>query len=107
MILIAKRFSPQYIMGIDIDPELVARARAQLKDLIQQHRVETAFKEITSKESVETKSSKVGTEQSLQATNVVEMPLSFRLWKPPKDGATPTVGKTVLGFVFLLHLLVY
>ncbi|TMW69582.1 hypothetical protein Poli38472_001738 [Pythium oligandrum] len=102
-IAIAKRFAPSYIMGVDVDPQLISRARGQLRDLVQKQQVEDAFRAIAADPSADSqdKSSatdstkdteakllpKDGSAEEAAATNVFtdEMPLSFRLWKPPQQ----------------------
>ncbi|KAF1336467.1 RNA methyltransferase, partial [Globisporangium splendens] len=43
---IAKRFEPSYLLGIDVDAQLVSLARTNLKGVIEQMRIEKAFKTI-------------------------------------------------------------
>ncbi|GMF23596.1 unnamed protein product [Phytophthora fragariaefolia] len=45
-IAIAKRLAPSYLLGVDVDPQLVSRARGHLKDILRQEQIEKAFGEI-------------------------------------------------------------
>ncbi|KAH7470853.1 hypothetical protein PRIC1_003323 [Phytophthora ramorum] len=45
-ITIAKRLAPSYLLGVDVDPQLISRARGHLKDILRQEQIEKAFGEI-------------------------------------------------------------
>ncbi|KAE9009613.1 hypothetical protein PR001_g16398 [Phytophthora rubi] len=45
-IAIAKRLAPSYLLGVDVDPQLISRARGHLKDILRQEQIEKAFGEI-------------------------------------------------------------
>jgi hypothetical protein len=111
---------------VDVDPDLVSRARANLREVLQHEQIQKAFNEIAEQETGggceadaprslqhEADKSKGGAEDSATSTNGAssteqpadafahEMPLSFRLWKAPAPGkcAVPrTIGKTPTGY---------
>lgn len=108
-IAIARQLQPAYLLGIDVDPQLVSRARAYLKDLMQQQTIESAYAAIQSNPKTET--GEADTEPKLQQNGeqtdkksdadafASELPLSFRLWKPPTESpASHAVGKASIGY---------
>uniref|UniRef100_K3X3X7 RNA methyltransferase n=1 Tax=Globisporangium ultimum (strain ATCC 200006 / CBS 805.95 / DAOM BR144) TaxID=431595 RepID=K3X3X7_GLOUD len=153
---IAKRFEPSYLLGVDVDAQLVSRARTNLKEVIQQMRIEEAFKtipaaqtsgahgaadtngavtekktetsissdgtnEVDPNDEVETQKEKVSeqppppTDSNTGATIAAqkpdafanEMPLSFRLWKPPVQAGESlprSLGKASTGTTFPLNV---
>lgn len=101
-----------------MDPELVSRARANLREAMQQAQVLKAFEEIKDEQQElggghEVARAKDDNEASKQdggeAADVTagaeksfadEMPLSFRLWKSPvvgKSAVPKSIGKTASG----------
>lgn len=106
-IAIAKQLQPAYLLGIDVDPQLVSRARAHLKDLMQQQTIETAYAAIQSnpkaeKDASQTSGKRHGEEADKSSDAdafAKELPLSFRLWKPPMESpASHAVGKASTGY---------
>lgn len=113
---------PAALLGVDVDPDLVSRARANLREVLQHEQIQKAFDEISEQEaeagceadaprSLEYEADRV--EDSTASTNGAsstelpadafahEMPLSFRLWKAPGQGksAVPrAIGKTPTGY---------
>ncbi|EGZ14094.1 hypothetical protein PHYSODRAFT_513287 [Phytophthora sojae] len=90
-IAIAKRLAPSYLLGVDVDPQLISRARGQLKDILRQEQIEKAFGDIPA--------SDVKVEDGDAFAD--EMPLSFRLWKPSMQtqAAVPkAIGKAAVGY---------
>uniref|UniRef100_A0AAV1U1X2 RNA methyltransferase n=1 Tax=Peronospora matthiolae TaxID=2874970 RepID=A0AAV1U1X2_9STRA len=114
-ITIAKRLVPSYLLGVDVDPQLISRARGHLKDILRQEQIEKAFSEIPAVQCIEQKSKRgeietVPGDSGEAASDVVEakqevttekdtcmkmkdedvftnsMPLSFRFWKPSVQG---------------------
>lgn len=110
-IAIAKQLQPAYLLGIDVDPQLVSRARAHLKDLMQQQTIETAYAAIQSNPKAATGDEESSVKEPTQQQNgeqaekksdadafANELPLSFRLWKPPTESsASNAVGKASTG----------
>ncbi|KAG1698771.1 hypothetical protein DVH05_014726 [Phytophthora capsici] len=124
-ITIAKKLEPSYLLGVDVDPQLISRARGQLKDILRQEQLEKAFNEIKSvqsaakseggatgsagisgaKETVEEDSSEK-TEEGDAFAN--DMPLSFKLWNPSiqAQAAVPrAIGKAAVGSKFPLNVI--
>lgn len=120
-ITIAKRLAPSYILGVDIDPQLISKARGQLKDLLRQEQIEKAYKKIPAIKVLTDNGD--GATKSLAGVNekgpaddkesgsndakvedvfANDMPLSFKLWKPLSKSqvAVPrALGKSVVGCV--------
>lgn len=142
---------PAYLLGIDVDAQLVSRARSNLKDLLQQEQIKKAFNTIAPASLAATTTTASGaaldapvatispagkaesrsndstsdkTKSETQAVATVsdngdkstknamamlspfatEMPLSFRLWKPPVQATMQlpkALGKTTSGCVSL------
>ncbi|GAB9474479.1 RNA methyltransferase [Globisporangium polare] len=151
-IAIAKKMEPAYLLGIDVDAQLVSRARSNLKDLLQQEQIKKAFDTIapvslaatatvssgapdtpvtsilpvhkadssmsngstSDKTVMETEAMAASTEgngdKSTSSAIAVtpspfatEMPLSFRLWKPPMQATMQlpkALGKATTGTSF-------
>ncbi|RLN89494.1 hypothetical protein BBJ28_00025021, partial [Nothophytophthora sp. Chile5] len=57
-IAIAKRLAPSYLLGVDVDPQLISRARTHLKEILQQQQIEKAFGEIPAVKPVVSTASK-------------------------------------------------
>ncbi|UIZ26009.1 hypothetical protein KXD40_006511 [Peronospora effusa] len=132
-ITIAKRLAPSYLLGVDVDPQLISRARGHLKDIIRQEQIEKAYSEIpvikaTSKESRDgiaeppadiggeaeseglqkTTKAMTSTKTSGGDTFTKEMPLSFRLWKTSmhsQDTVPRAIGKAAVGSAFPLNVI--
>lgn len=128
---------PAYLLGIDVDAQLVSRARSNLKDLLQQEQIKKAFDTIApaslaatttatapdilvptlppvdkaenkSNNEIQAVAAPAGSgDKSTAATPspfVTEMPLSFRLWKPPVQATMQlpkALGKASTGYVCL------
>ncbi|ETV94875.1 hypothetical protein, variant [Aphanomyces invadans] len=96
---IARRFSPAFIMGIDADPDLITQARASLKEYISKLTVAEAFREVTREDP----SSNTVASKDIDADDD-DLPLSFRLWKPPTHHAShdplPNIGSFASGVRF-------
>ena len=120
---------------MDVDPQLISQARGHLKDILRQEQVEKAYREIpvvkaATKESrdrdvepfaevngkAETDGSKAQTTTKALTSTItsdrdtfaMDMPLSFRLWKPSMHGqdAVPrAIGKAAIGYVNLRLML--
>ncbi|KAF4319847.1 hypothetical protein BBO99_00004928 [Phytophthora kernoviae] len=60
-ITIARHLEPSYLLGIDVDPQLVSRARGHLKDIMRQEQIEKAFEKITAVKTAVNKEDKVST----------------------------------------------
>lgn len=112
------------MLGIDVDAQLVSRARANLKDLLQQERVKKAFealpgtgrpaaadtaperaadREMTASEDVSVRDAESAQEGGQRSVFAAEMPLSFRLWKAPVQTAASVpkgLGKVSTGYVW-------
>ncbi|OQR93202.1 hypothetical protein ACHHYP_02805 [Achlya hypogyna] len=87
---IARRFAPAFIMGVDCDADLITQARASLKEYISKLAVQEAFREVQKEE---------GDDED------EELPLSFRLWKPPAStqpavDPLPNIGSFASGVRF-------
>lgn len=128
-ITIAKRLEPSYLLGVDVDPQLVSRARGHLKDILLQNQIEKAFVKIpavkataTSEEGAtkspvdikgEGKETVKDGEEGTKKTDAndafaTEMPLSFKLWKPSMQtqAAVPrAIGKAAVGSKFPLNVI--
>ncbi|KAL3658600.1 hypothetical protein V7S43_016484 [Phytophthora oleae] len=125
-ITIAKKLAPSYLLGVDVDPQLISRARGQLKDILRQEQLEKAFNEIkavksTAKSEGEAADSPadvsgaketVGEDDSRKAEEgdafANDMPLSFKLWKPSMQAqaAVPrAIGKASVGSKFPLNVI--
>lgn len=142
---------PAYLLGIDVDAQLVSRARSNLKDLLQQEQIKKAFNTIapaslaatattvstaaldasvatispadkaesrrndstSDKTKSETQAAAAVSDNGDKSTNsavgtsspfATEMPLSFRLWKPPVQATMQlpkALGKATSGYVSL------
>ncbi|KAG7380789.1 hypothetical protein PHYPSEUDO_006790 [Phytophthora pseudosyringae] len=125
-ITVAKRLAPSYLLGVDVDPQLVSRARGHLKDILRQEQIEKAFGEIpavktTAKSEVGAAepsadvSGDAGKENGEDDGKKIEegdafandMPLSFKLWKPSMQtqAAVPrAIGKAAVGSKFPLNV---
>ncbi|CEG49837.1 loc100151157 protein [Plasmopara halstedii] len=125
-IAIAKHLAPSYLLGVDVDPQLISRARGHLKDLIRQEQIEKAYKEISVKintndengitESLAEVRSKdqgiAGDEIRCNKSAAIEdvfasnMPVSFKLWKPSMKTKIPRViGKAIAGQQFPFNVI--
>ncbi|RLN20102.1 hypothetical protein BBJ28_00024750 [Nothophytophthora sp. Chile5] len=141
-----------YLLGVDVDPQLISRARTNLKEILQQQQIERAFGEIPAVKPVVTTSSNAKTsfggsssaaaspadvsgevaatnprissagdkQPTAQDTGGVsgkssdgdafanDMPLSFKLWKPPihTHNAVPrAIGRATIGTAFPLNVI--
>ncbi|OWZ04264.1 hypothetical protein PHMEG_00023858 [Phytophthora megakarya] len=97
-ITIAKRLAPSYLLGVDVDPQLISRARGHLKDILRQEQIEKAFGEIPAVKATAMKGDAFAN----------EMPLSFRLWKPSMQtqAAVPrAIGKAAVSSKFPLNVI--
>jgi 7SK snRNA methylphosphate capping enzyme len=129
-ITVAKRLAPSYLLGVDVDPQLVSRARGHLKDILRQHQIEKAFGEIPAvKDSIKTegeaatadgnanerlekeapKEIKEGVSEKNGDGDAFanDMPLSFKLWKPSMQSQASVpraIGKAAIGCAIELHL---
>ncbi|KAJ0395475.1 hypothetical protein P43SY_004738 [Pythium insidiosum] len=117
-IAIAKTFAPAYLLGVDVDPELIARARGQLKDIMQRGQLEGALQVVaasTARSADAADAADMATEPSdahpdagdkdagTAGAAAAELPLSFKLWKTPvhsKSSAPKVLGKVALGSEF-------
>ncbi|TDH70226.1 hypothetical protein CCR75_003974 [Bremia lactucae] len=117
-IAVAKNLEPSYLLGVDIDAQLISRAREYLKDLLRQEHIEKAYKSISGSAKQEdelTKCVSIATSQGNETTkeksnNITstfadEMPMSFKLWKPPMQIIPRTIGKAVVGASFPLNVI--
>lgn len=119
----AKIMEPAFLLGIDVDAQLISRARANLREVIQQKHIQQAFEGMAGQSSEADSSSAVDmvdskeamTDDHSQKTSVDEpgegdkgtaadtfVPLSFRLWKAPTQGKSSvprSVGKMSAGWV--------
>ncbi|KAK1943995.1 putative RNA methyltransferase At5g51130 [Phytophthora citrophthora] len=123
-ITIAKKLEPSYLLGVDVDPQLISRARGQLKDILRQEQLEKAFNEIKPVKS--TAKSEVGAAESPADSSAKkkdedasketeegdafanDMPLSFKLWKPSIQAQTAVpraIGKASVGSKFPLNVI--
>jgi hypothetical protein len=108
---------------VDVDPQLVATARANLKEIMQKQQVEDAFHAITQDAHTAEANATSDVPASPNSSNRTEstapsgdsvptgfgqdMPLSFRLWKPPAQGKEKipkALGKAALSYVHLAGL---
>ncbi|KAG6968550.1 hypothetical protein JG688_00005749 [Phytophthora aleatoria] len=125
-ITIAKRLEPSYLLGVDVDPQLISRARGHLKDILRQEQIEKAFSEISAvkapakseegaaaspADDEEKEAVKVGEDGSKKTSDedafANEMPLSFKLWKPSMHSQATVpraIGKAAVGSRFPLNV---
>ncbi|CAH0481690.1 unnamed protein product [Peronospora belbahrii] len=129
-ITIAKQLAPNYLLGIDVDPQLISQARGHLKDVLRQETIETAFRKIPAVKLTEDKGvearveacregvsefsevkQKTANETSTKTSDgdafAKDMPLSFRLWKPSMQGhdiVPRAIGKAAVGSKFPLNV---
>ncbi|KAG7394549.1 hypothetical protein PHYBOEH_005041 [Phytophthora boehmeriae] len=134
-IAIARHLEPSYLLGVDVDPQLVSRARGHLKDILRQEQIEKAFEKIPAVQTA-VKEDKAATEgvadspadvsgDATSSTAAIgdkqsvkddaskadafanDMPLSFRLWKPTQsEVAVPrAIGKAAVGSKFPLNVI--
>ncbi|ETK84642.1 hypothetical protein F441_10588 [Phytophthora nicotianae CJ01A1] len=124
-ITIAKRLDPSYLLGVDVDPQLISRARGHLKDILRQEQIEKAFVEIPAVKSTAKNedgpvaSAADGEKESMNEEEegskkndggdafANDMPLSFKLWKPSTQTQTTVpraIGKAAVGSKFPLNV---
>ncbi|GMF23289.1 unnamed protein product [Phytophthora lilii] len=100
-IAIAEQLAPSYLLGVDVDPQLVSRARGHLKDIMRQQQIEKAFEEIPAvKATAKSDSSETDTKEKAGDAFANDMPLSFRLWKPSMQtqaNVPRAIGKAAVG----------
>ncbi|GLD95492.1 hypothetical protein PINS_up004169 [Pythium insidiosum] len=112
-VAIAKKFEPAYLLGIDVDPQLIARARGQLKDIMQREQLQGALEAVATSATRSDDATDAATDSSAEAAPshdesktsamVTDVPLSFKLWKTPahsKTSAPKVLGKVALGSEF-------
>lgn len=127
-IAIAERLAPSYILGMDVDPQLISTARGHLKKLLRQKQSDKAHNEIATRKTspddgegameslADVKSEEKGPadEENVGSTNLGandafadDASLLFELWKPPLKTrvAEPcAIGKSVASSKFPLNV---
>ncbi|KDO27009.1 hypothetical protein SPRG_07721 [Saprolegnia parasitica CBS 223.65] len=98
---VARRFAPAFIMGIDCDADLITQARTTLKEYISKLAVTEAFREVQKDHGRKDEHHRDDADND----DDEELPLSFRLWKPPAStqpsvDPLPNIGSFASGVRF-------